>query len=167
MATKFTKRTKTELMQDIINDYIAETGDSEWDMKDIARWAIKNNRWELSPTNIVQKCAQELSRAARDEYYEDPQGRRVRRKHPIRGEQGVLWADIETAPPEHMKISLQQRRGYIVYDCVQLRKDLDSYNDNNKHGAVIQMCFDFNDDVNERLMPDEYPDSRPEDDEDS
>ncbi len=161
-ALKLKKRTKSEFMHDIINQYVEETGEVEFDMHDAADWAIKHALWEPSPVDIRQQCARELSRAARDEYYEDPQGRRVRRKHPIRTGQGVLWADIELAPPEHMKMSLQQRRGYIVCDCVQLRTDQDSYNDNNKHGAEIQLCFDFTEDVDERMMPSEYPESRPE-----
>lgn len=163
-TTKFKKRTKAEFMQDIINQYLEETGEIRIDMHKVADWAILEGLWKSSPTNIRQQCARELSRAAREEYYTDPQGRRVRRKHQIRDGQGVLWADIELAPPEHMKVSLQQRRGYIVCDCVQLKTDLDSYNDNNKHGTEIQLCFNFTEDVDERMMPSEYPESRPEED---
>lgn len=163
---KVKKRTKTEFMQDIINQYLKETGEVEIDLHKVADWAIKKSLWEPAPTDIRKQCARELARAARDEYYTDPQGRRVRKKHPVRTEQGVFWADIELAPPEHMKMSLQQRRGYIVFDCVQLKIDLDSYNDNNKHGAEIQMILDFTEDVNERMMPSEYPESRPEPEED-
>jgi len=45
-----------------------------------------------------------------------------------------------------------------------LKTDLDSYNDNNAHGAEIQLCFNFAEDVEERMMPSEYPESRPEED---
>ena len=47
-------------------------------------------------------------------------------------------------------------------DCKQLKTDLDSYNDNNPHGAQIQMTFNFTEDLQELDMPSEYPDRKPE-----
>jgi hypothetical protein len=55
-----------------------------------------------------------------------------------------------------MRLSLQQRRGYIVGDCKQLKTDLESYNQNNSHGAQIQLSFDFTEDLEELDMPPEY-----------
>ena len=159
------KKTKTEFLQDIINEYQKVTGDIRIKMKEVAAWAIKNGKWQASHRNAIKQCAHELARAASVEYYTDPQGRRVRKKHAVKQEivneegeqkQLVFWADIETAPPDHMKLSLQQRRMYVLSDCKQLKTDLDSYNQNNRHGAEIQLSFDFTEDFEELDMPTEY-----------
>lgn len=161
MKVKF-KKTLKEYCQGILNDYLQETGKVEIDMKEVAEWAIKQGRWEKPfHHNEVKQCAHALAQAARDEYYTDPQGRRVRTKHAARHETGWLWADITTAPPDHMRMSLQQRRHSVVGDCKQLKTDLDSYNDNNLHGAEIQMSFDFREDLHELSMPVKYPERKP------
>jgi hypothetical protein len=104
----------------------------------------------------------------REQYIDDPQGRRVRRKHVRRTEellsdgsikQRVLWDDITTANPEFMQASLQQRRRLILADCQQLKTDADSYNENfNKSGVPVQTSFDFSEDLVEGDLPGEYPD---------
>lgn len=50
-----------------------------------------------------------------------------------------------------------------VGDLRQLKTDQDSYNDNNAHGARIQLSFDFREDLTELEHPTEYPDSPPSD----
>lgn len=88
-----------------------------------------------------------------EEYITDPQGRRVRAKHVARikhdGEQLYLWADIRTADRKHMGVAFQQRRQQIVGDCLQLKTDVDSYNDNSKASPPIQLVLDFTHDVEE------------------
>src|SRR5258708_2748098 len=63
----------------------------------------------------------ELARAMRNDYIEDPQGREVRKYHPVlhyEGEHKIsIWAEITTAQPEHMQVSLQQRRQAILERC--------------------------------------------------
>lgn len=112
--------------------------------------------------------AGELGQALREQYIDDPQGRRPRRNHAKRTEellsdgstkQHVFWDDITTATPEFMQASLQQRRRLILADCQQLKTDADSYNDNfNKSGVLVQTSFDFNEDLAEADLPGEYPD---------
>jgi hypothetical protein len=41
---------------------------------------------------------------------------------------------------------------------------MDSYNDNNKYGAHIEMSFNFDEDLKELQQPPEYPEAPPEDD---
>src|SRR5688572_20796221 len=100
---------------------------------EIAEWAIRNRLWEPHPSAILNRCAEEVARALREEYITDPQGRRVRAKHvaDIRrgGRQFKLWDDIRDASHEHMRTAFQQRRLGIVGDCRQLKVDVDSYND--------------------------------------
>ena len=135
--------TYNEQMQKIVDRYI-EAGE-KWPAtsRDIAAWAIHNHQWEAHSTAMIDICADHLARAMREEYLVDPQGRTVRAKHAARVEQGVLWADIRTAPREHMTIAFQQRRHQIVGDCRQLKSDVDSYNENKNPGSPIQMIFDF------------------------
>ena len=87
----------------------------------MAAWAIREGLWKPQPAAMLRQCAEELSRAMREEYYVDPQGRTVRTKHAARierhGEQMTFWADIRTADPKHMRLAFQQRRQQIVGDC--------------------------------------------------
>jgi hypothetical protein len=135
-------------------------------MTDIAAWAIRTGRWHPQRANLLKVCAKQLSEAARAEMYTDPQGRTVRKKHVARTEDAdgqpiFRWADIEDAPPDHMRLSLSQRRGAILGDCKQLKTDMESYNDNNQHGATLQMSLNFEDDLSEMEQPTDYPDSPP------
>jgi len=155
------KRTKTEYCQDIVKKYVTATKKDEWDLMEVARWAIQQNMWESTPANAQKQCAHDLARALRAEVFTDPQHRTVRKKHAFKTHQGWFWSDIDLIRPEHMHLSLQQRRGYVLGDCKQLKTDLDSYNDNNSHGAQIQMSFDFTTDLHELTMPVTYPKSKP------
>jgi len=77
----------------------------------------------------------------------------VRTKHVVRTQQGgkqlYLWDDIRTAVYEHMEVAFQQRRHQMVANCLQLKNDVDSYNENRKPTSPIQMIFDFTDDLTE------------------
>jgi hypothetical protein len=144
----------TEQMQRIITKY-RESGEP-WPATaiDIARWAINRRLWEIHPGKIVRQCADQLAQAMRDEYINDPQGRRVRAKHVAPyatkdGKSELLWDDIRTASCEHMELAFANRRQQIVMDCRQLKLDLDSYNQNFNSGKPIQGVFDFTDDLTE------------------
>ena len=121
--------------------------------REIAAWAIRNSLWAPHRSDLIGQCAEQLSRAMREEYITDPQGRAVRAKHAARrnqgGEQMVLWADIRNAPPDHMGVALQQRRQQIVGDCHQLKQDVDSYNQNYNYSDPIQLSLDFTNDLKE------------------
>jgi hypothetical protein len=140
-------------MQAIANEYM--TSGLPWPApaRAIAGWAIRQGLWRAQPEDFIDRCADQLARAMRDEYIEDAQGRRVRAKHAVRVEGGphnlTLWADMRTAPREHMRTAFQQRRMQIVGDCRQLKADVDSYNDNSNPGPRIQMVFDFTNDLAE------------------
>jgi hypothetical protein len=127
----------------------------EWpaSMRAVAAWAISTKEWSPQPADMIQQCADELSRALREEHIRDPQGRSVRAKHAARttlaGEQVTLWADIRTASVEHMSIAFQQRRQQIVGECRQLKADVDSFNQNANKGEPIQLVLDFTLDVEE------------------
>ena len=60
-----------------------------------------------------------------------------------------VWADMRTAPREHMALSFAQRRERIAKRCWQLKQDADSYNENYNPGEPIVIVFDFRNDIAE------------------
>ena len=147
--------TYREQLQKIAEDYRAAGMPWPARSNEIAAWAIDNNLWQAHRSTLISRCAEEISDALREEYYTDPQGRRVRTKHVARievdGKQLPLWDDIRSGNRDHFLISVQNRRQQIVGDCLQLKTDVDSFNENNNPGAAIQLILDFSDDVVERM----------------
>jgi hypothetical protein len=144
--------TYSEQLQKIANDYFG-SHDGLASTRDIAKWAIDSGRWSPQRGSMLDQCAEELSRAMREEHITDAQGRSVRAKHAARIKQGekqiTLWADIRRAPREHMARAFQQRRRQILGDCRQLKADVDSYNENRIPNNPIQVIFDFTLDLQE------------------
>jgi hypothetical protein len=104
-----------------------------------------------------QHMAEEMARAMREEYRNDPStGRRYRANHAVRvtanGIQFALWADMRFASRSHMVKAFAQRRQQIVGDCVQLSTDVDAYNGSHVDEEPLQVCFNFTDDVTETLL---------------
>jgi hypothetical protein len=122
-------------------------------MHELAAWAYDRGLCQPQRSTIVNRLAEEFSRAMRGESHTDPQGRRVRTKHMAtyerNGKQYALWADVRIASRDHMERSFQQRRQGIVGDCRQLKTDVDSYNQNQNSGEAIQLILDFTSDMEE------------------
>jgi hypothetical protein len=121
---------------------------------EIARWAIARRLWDIHPSKVVRQCAEQIAEAMREEYIDDPQGRRVRVKHAapydLQGKLAFKWDDMRTAKHEHMETSFAHQRQQIVGNCYHLKSAIDSYNENwNKSGRPIQGYFDFTDDLAE------------------
>lgn len=161
-------KTKTEFLQDIVRDYRASGQPWPTTSKHIAVWAIRSGLWQPPTKNVVSQCAAEISASMRQEFFTDPQGRRVRAKHPYRGaeelsdgtyEQMFLWIDVhdDTAKPEEVEMAFQYGRKLIVGDCKQLKTDVDSYNDNNESGHYVEVDFNFHPDLEELAQPTVYP----------
>ena len=135
-----------EQLRSIADQYFAEH-DRSASSREIAAWAMRSGKWAPQPAALIDQCAEELSRAMREDYITDPQGRTVRAKHAARisqnGKQITLWADIRTANQGHMERAFGQRRRQILGDCRQLKADVDSYNDNRQPEEPLQVIFDF------------------------
>lgn len=157
-------------LQIIIDDYVADTGETVIDMRMVAAWAIQRKRWDQPPADKISRLAKELSAAARQETVVNDDGEPVRRRHAWTEKQGdkqlTFWVNIEDANPHQMRACAQQRRKGILADCVQLERDVDYYNDKYNPGESIQLTFDFTEDMHEKDQPTEYPDAPPEDDTD-
>lgn len=156
-----------EMMQRYADEYLQETGKDAATAREFAVWAIQTGRWEPRPDMLIKKCQEDFSRALREEYIRGPDGQPVRAKHVARlgkgDEQQYLWADIRTAPRRHMQIAFQQRRGQIVGDCRQLKRDVDFFNGIHEDDGKppIQLVFDFTDDIAEGECSTEFTTSRP------
>ncbi|QDT94286.1 hypothetical protein [Gimesia algae] len=164
MQVRTPKNTK-DLDQQIVQEW-RDLG-NEWPTQlwKIARWALQSGRAEYSNNAQEKMLARRIGASLREEYYRDLQGRRVRKKHcyPVITEsptglkkQQFFWCDLETADPDEVRASVQYRRGQIVSDAVQLKTDVDSYNDNNKAGVEIELGLDLSIDVDERMQDTEY-----------
>lgn len=145
----------SEQMQSIYTAYEKDGQPLPASSKDIAAWAIKSGLWEPKPSDIIKQCAEDLSRALREEHKTYKDGKRYRTKHVVRikkdGKQLYLWEDMRTASKSHMQKAISQRRRQIVGDCHQLAVDVDVYNDMNPDQDPLQLILDFTDDVEEMM----------------
>jgi hypothetical protein len=96
-----------------------------------------------------------MAQALRSEYGTDADGRRFRVNHAVRvtkaGVQYTFWAAMGFAPHDHMERAFGQRRDSIVGDCLQLKTDIDVYNDMTAGKyEKVQLVLDFTDDISER-----------------
>lgn len=150
-------------MQKLYHQYENEVAPGEVvDLDAMYAWVRKNNLWEPQPSDVRRRFKSEMGDALRQEYRTNEQGRSYRANHAVREydndkkRQRTLWADIDSsASLSHMKKSTGQRRKQIVGDCVQLRVDVDHYNDINPEQEQIPLILDFYDDVEEALVMDE------------
>lgn len=143
--------TKSQEMQKFIRHYRQVTGNTVWDMHDVAKLAEKMG-WKLpKPQTPLEMLAKEFSKAAREETRTDSKtGRPYRVNHAFTSDddkQLTLWVDIDEAPRKHMLKSAVSRREQVVGDLVQLTFDLDHWNRVNPKDEPIVMPLDFNDDV--------------------
>ena len=159
------RRKQSSQMLSIAQLYLAAGGTEPIDLDALAIFAINEGHWTKRGVSPKQLCKKAFSRAFREQYHDDPQGRQVRTYHAacrvVQGEQHVFWGDMRTAPGEHTEDAFSQRRRQIVGDCVQLKLDVDSFNDNNTEGRHYQLPLDFSEDVEDRLQPDKYIPTQP------
>jgi len=161
-------KTKTEFWQEMVAVYRDSGQPWPATKRQMAGWAIEEGHWKAPIKNQIDQCAEEIAAAMRAEFYTDPQGREVRKKHPYpelvempdgKHVQQFLWIDMEDPNLKHeeAELALQYGRKLIFGDCKQLKTSVDSYNDNNKHGKYVEISFDFNEALTESEQPTVYP----------
>jgi len=147
--------TKAEQLQGIWHKYDAEREHKPTSAREAVEWAVAERLLELPKVDAYDVLAGQMSQALREEYDTDAQGRRYRVNHAARitkaGVQYTFWAAMGFAPHEHMERAFTQRREQIIGDNLQLKIDVDVYNDLNKgKRPEIQLVLDYTDDVAER-----------------
>jgi hypothetical protein len=147
--------TKNERLQQIWHDYDSSKDHKPTSAREAVEWAVKEGLLELPEIDPFDVLAGQMSGALRDEYKTDAQGCRYRVNHAVRvtkgGVQHTFWAVMGFAPHEHMERAFTQRREQIVGDNLQLKIDVDVYNEMNRgKRPEIQLVLDYSDDVAER-----------------
>ncbi len=150
MANKF------ERLQEIWHKYEAEREHKPSSAREAVEWAISEGLLEPPEIDPLDVLAGEMAHALREEYDTDADGRRYRVNHAVRvtkaGVQYTFWAIMGFAHHDHMEKAFTQRREQIIGENVQLRIDVDVYNNINRgKWPEIQLVLDYSDDVAERL----------------
>lgn len=147
--------TKAERLQSIWHRFEAERNHMPSGTREAVEWAVQRGYIELPEIDPYDVLAGQMASALREEIDTDAKGRRYRVNHAVRvsknGAQYTFWAVMGFAPHAHMEKAFGQRREQIIGDCVQLKTDVDAYNDMNRdEQPEIQLVLDFTDDVEER-----------------
>jgi len=151
----------------LVELYQREHGVETVDLAEVAKWAIREGHYRPEPIDPAKTLKSQMANAMKNDHIIDPQDREVRKWHAVRHTDGerqwTLWATITDADPGHMRVSLQQRRQYLLSGCRQHKLDFDSYNENNKFGTILPpVNYNFDPDIEELGLPTEYPEG-PED----
>jgi hypothetical protein len=147
--------TRDERLQEIWHCYAREHGHMPSKTHEAIDWAVSQGLLSLPRIDPRELLARQMARALRQEYRKDAKGRRYRVNHAVRvnedDRQGTFWAVMGYAPHDHMEKAFAQRREQVVGDCVQLRIDVDVYNDMDPSHPPVNLELDFTEDVAERL----------------
>jgi hypothetical protein len=147
--------TKSERLQQIWHSYDSERDHKPTSAREAIEWAVAKGILELPEVDPYDVLAGQMSSALREEYQTDSQGRRYRVNHAMRvtkgGVQYTFWGVMGFASHDFMEKAFAWRRDQIVGDNLQLKIDVDVYNDmiRGKH-PEIQLVLDYTDDIAER-----------------
>jgi hypothetical protein len=146
--------TYKEQVRDIWKKYREQVSPDPVDLKDVAAWAIDKKLWKPRPVDLHASLASDLADALRDETRIDAKGRKYRVNIPVRetpkgGPSLFKWADLDFAPHSHVVKNVQQDRRSITSDCYALAMKVEHYNDAYPDREQIQVCFNFEEDVEE------------------
>jgi hypothetical protein len=155
--------TKDERYQSIWHRFDGDQNHRPIGTREAVDWAITQGLLEEpKPTDPRDILASEMAHALRAEIQTDAKGRRYRVNHAVRiserGVQYTFWADMHYAPHQHMERAFAQRREQVVGDLVQLKTDVDVYNDLTKgKNNPIQLELDMTPDVEEKIEAQKIP----------
>jgi hypothetical protein len=149
--------TKNEKLQKAWHSYEGSNNHLPTSARQAVEWAVANGILELPKIDPYDILAGDMASALREEFATDDKGRRYRVNHAVRvtkgGVQHTFWAMLGYAPHSHMEKAFAQRREQIIGDCLQLRTDVDVYNEMNiGKRPAIQLVLNFVDDVAERQI---------------
>ena len=147
---------RLESYRNIIDRFCLATGQTQYEVSQVAAWAIDRGEVALSQDDLRHYHAEIFREASRTHTITDRHGNKVRVRHcvevTVNGEQGfdkpvqkTLWAHADEAPTSFLIESLRQRRSRCAADIRQLKADLGHINEilQARGHRPIQMTFDF------------------------
>jgi uncharacterized protein (DUF2461 family) len=147
-----------DYLQEIFHRFGRERSTQPATLHEVVEWAVSQKLLEVHRVDPLAQLVEDIGRALREEYRTDKRGRRYRLNHAVHvsrdGQQFSLWADMRFASRHHMERAFAQRRKQIVGDCLQLRIDVDAYNEAHPKDDPIQLVLNFENDVQEMLLSD-------------
>lgn len=146
---------RNEIMQRIWHRYESRREHKPSSARQAVEWAVTEGLLELPEVDPYDILADQMANAVREEHRTDEQGRRYRVNHAVRvtrnGVQYTFWGVMGHAPHDHMEKAFAQRRELIIGDNLQLKTDIDVYNEKFRGtNHEIQLVLDYADDVAER-----------------
>lgn len=116
-------------MQRFIRFYREQTGKTEIDMKEVAKFAALRG-WEMpKPEDPLDALARQFSEAARDEKRIDSKtAQPYRVNHAVNLGQGTFWIETDTAKRQHMLKAATQLREQSVGELFSVVCAVDRWN---------------------------------------
>jgi hypothetical protein len=142
-------------LQKIIRLYRDESGHAEFDLRDVALFALRKG-WPMpKPRDPIDMLAAQIRDAARQEVRKDKgTGRVYRGYHAVpardaKGQGTFYWIDIDDPATTfaNMRKSMVRRREQMVDDGVMLSLDQDHWNSSRPDDEQINLPLDFTQDV--------------------
>lgn len=156
--------TKNERLQRVWRLFEESHDKAPASAREVVAWGVAQGLLYPPTIDPLDVLAGDMARALREQYATDEQGRRYRVNHAVRVTRGsvqhTMWGMLGEVGRPFMEQAFYQRREQIVGDCVQLRVDVDVFNDKNAEEEPIPLVLDFTDDVEERLMDDDDDDEK-------
>ena len=142
--------TRKERNLRIAREFEAEHRRLPFSLHEVYAWAVAKNLW-YAPIDLAEKkFVAEMADTLREEYITTEDGEKVHYYYAVtKGRQGSLWANLDTAPRDHIDTSLKQRRRQSLGDCRQMKTDMDYVNRKRFSTQPIQMSFNFDADLAE------------------
>ena len=142
-----------EQLQRIWHQFEEENRDVPTTSREAVAWGVSRGLIALPEIDPLDRLAEDMSKALREEYRKDKYGRKYRVNHAVRGTKAgvqlTFWGVMDRSSHQFMEKSFGQRRKQIVGDCLQLKTDVDVFNDKNPKEDPIQVVLNFTDDVEE------------------
>ncbi|MGH9757076.1 MAG: hypothetical protein ACRD4M_05015 [Candidatus Acidiferrales bacterium] len=146
---------RNEIMQRIWHRYETRREHKPSSARQAVEWAVAEGLLQLPEVDPYDILADYMANAVREEHRTDEHGRRYRVNHAVRvtrnGVQYTFWGVMGHAPHDHMEKAFAQRRELIIGDNLQLKTDIDVYNEKYRgKNPEIQLVLDYTDDIAER-----------------
>ena len=147
-----------EQLQQIWHRFEQEKGHLPTTAREAVSWGVSKGLIVLPEMDPLDRLADDMANALREETRTDQYGRRYRVNHAVRvtsgGVQHTLWGDMDFSTRLFMEKSFAQRRKQVVGDCFRLKTDVDVYNDKNAGPGQepINLVLDFTRDVEEESL---------------